>query len=228
MANTSTIFSALGTIFSIILSFSPTPLFIQVFRREEKIDILPEGMLLCQLLNKLLWCSVWVLTKKLIPFINAAVVILITTIFLTLYLFLYFHRRYLKTLGKLSLLLFFESAIIFGTIIYGNTSVISLIAMIFNSIIHIVQGQNIIRFFKEKNYKLIPIYNTIISICCSGFWLLYGISINLTALIIPNILGLFFSIVNTFAWIYCYFNGDISKYKEETFAVIYNNSFNYS
>ena len=66
-----TIFPIFGTIFSVGLSFSPTVPFIQVFQRKEKIDILPEGMLLCQLMNRLLWCSVWILTKRLIPFINA-------------------------------------------------------------------------------------------------------------------------------------------------------------
>ena len=227
MVQASTIFSTLGTVFSVFLSFSPTVPFIQVFRREEKIEILPEGMLLCQLLNRLLWCSVWILTKKLIPFINASVGIFITTVFLILYLFLYFHRSYLKTLGKVFILLFLESAIIFGAIIYGKVSNVSLIAMIFNVLMYIAPGQKIVRVIKEKNYKLIPIRSTIVSICCSGSWLLFGISINLIPQIVPNALGLFFSIVNTLAWIYFYINKDKSKDKEEeTFAVIHNSSFN--
>ena len=225
--NAANVFSTLGTIFSVFLSFSPTVPFIQVFKRQEKIDILPEGMLLCQLLNRLLWCSVWVLTKKLIPFINASIGILITTVFLTLYLFLYFHRMYLQTLGKFILLLLFESSIFFGAIIYGNVSVVSLIAMIFNVAMYIAPGQKILRVIKEKNYKLIPIRSTIVSICCSGSWLMYGIIINLIPQIVPNALGLFFSIVNTLGWIYFYIHRDTSKGKEEeTFAVIHNNSFN--
>ena len=224
--NAANVFSTLGTIFSVFLSFSPTVPFIQVFKRQEKIDILPEGMLLCQLLNRLLWCSVWVLTKKLIPFINASIGILITTVFLTLYLFLYFHRMYLQTLGKFILLLIFESAIFFGAIIYGNVSVVSLIAMIFNVAMYIAPGQKILRVIKEKNYKLIPIRSTIVSICCSGSWLMYGIVINLIPQIVPNALGLFFSIVNTLAWIYFYIHRDSKDKEEETFAVIHNNSFN--
>ena len=226
MNNQATIFSSLGTIFSIFLSFSPTVPFMQVFKGEEKIDILPEGMLLCQLLNRLLWCSVWVLTKKLIPFINASVGILITTVFLTLYLYLFFHRKCLKTLSKFLILLGFESAIFFGAILFGNVSVVSLIAMIFNVAMYIAPGQKILRVIKEKNYKLIPIRSTIVSICCSGSWLMYGIVINLIPQIVPNALGLFFSIANTLAWIYFYINRDLSKDKEEeTFAVIHNNSY---
>ena len=191
--NAATIFPTLGTIFSVFLSFSPTVPFIQVFQRKEKIEILPEGMLLCQLLNRLLWGSVWVLTKRLIPFINSAVGILITTVFITLYLFLYFHRRYLKTLSKFIILLLFEFLIFFGAVLYGNVSVVSLLAMIFNVAMYIAPGQKIFRVIKEKNYKLIPIRSTIVSILCSGSWLIYGIVINLVAQIIPNALGLFLS-----------------------------------
>ena len=99
--------------------------------------------------------------------------------------------------------------------------------MIFNVLMYIAPGQKIVRVIKEKNYKLIPIRSTIVSICCSGSWLLFGISINLIPQIVPNALGLFFSIVNTLAWIYFYINKDKSKDKEEeTFAVIHNSSFN--
>ena len=220
----STIFSTLGTIFSIFLSFSPTVPFIQVFQRKEKIEILPEGMLFCQLLNRLLWGSVWVLTKRIIPFINAGVGIIITSVFLVLYFYLYFDRKIYKTFLGFLVLLSFELIVFSGAVLYGVVSVVSLLAMIFNVAMYIAPGQKILRVIKEKNYKLIPIRSTIVSICCSGSWLLYGIFINLVAQIVPNALGLFFSIANTLAWIYFYINRRESKDKEEeTFAVVYNN-----
>ena len=216
-----TIFPILGTIFSVGLSFSPTVPFIQVFQRKEKIDILPEGMLLCQLLNRLLWCSVWILTKRLIPFINAAVGIFITSVFIILYIYLYYNRIFLKALTKSFLLICFEILIIGSACLYKNDKVVSITAMIFNVAMYIAPGQKIIRVIKEKNYKLIPIRSTIVSILCSGSWLMYGISINLFAQILPNALGLFFSILNTLAWCYFYINRDKGK-EEETFAVIHN------
>ena len=216
-----TYFPILGTIFSVCLSFSPTVPFIQVFQRKEKIEILPEGMLLCQLMNRLLWCSVWILTKRLIPFINAFVGIIITSIFLILYLYLYYNRIILKTLTKSFLLICFELFIIGGCVLYNNEKVVSTLAMIFNVAMYIAPGQKIIRVVKEKNYKLIPIRSTIVSILCSGSWLMYGIVINLFAQILPNALGLFFSILNTLAWIYFYVNRNKGK-EEETFAVIHN------
>ena len=225
MVDAATIFSSLGTIFSVFLSFSPTVPFIQVFQRKEKIEILPEGMLFCQLLNRLLWGSVWVLTKRVIPLINAGTGILITSTFLVLYFFLYFNRIYFKALMGFFALLCFELFIFLGAILYGNVDVVTLLAMIFNVAMYIAPGQKIIRVIKEKNYKLIPIRSTIVSICCSGSWLLYGITINLMGQIVPNALGLFFSIANTLAWIYFYINiRDLKEKEEETFAVVHNNS----
>ena len=86
---------------------------------------------------------------------------------------------------------------------------------------YIAPGQKIIRVIKEKNYKLIPIRSTIVSILCSGSWLMYGISINLFAQILPNALGLFFSILNTLAWCYFYINRDKGK-EEEEMSVVQN------
>ena len=220
--NAATIFPTLGTIFSVFLSFSPTVPFIQVFQRKEKIEILPEGMLLCQLLNRLLWGSVWVLTKRLIPFINAAVGILITSVFLVLYFHLYFDRIYFKTFIGFLILFFFELFVTSVAIFYGKVSVVSILAMIFNVAMYIAPGQKIVRVIKEKNYKLIPIRSTIVSILCSGSWLIYGIVINLVAQIIPNALGLFFSIANTLAWIYFYINREEKNIEEATFTEIHN------
>ena len=220
-----TIFSTLGTIFSVCLSFSPTVPFIQVFQRKEKIEILPEGMLLCQLLNRLLWGSVWVLTRRLIPFINAGTGIIITSVFLVLYISLYFERNYYKTFIGFIVLISFELIVSLGAIFLGTVSVISLVAMIFNVAMYIAPGQKIVRVIREKNYKLIPIRSTIVSILCSGSWLLYGITINLVPQIVPNALGLFFSILNTLAWIYFYINrAEVKDKEEETVEVVDSNS----
>ena len=87
--------------------------------------------------------------------------------------------------------------------------------MIFNVCMFISPGQKIFRVIKEKNYKLIPIVSTLVNILCSSAWLGYAICINLMTQIIPNALGLFFSVANTLAWTYYYLRRDKEKDKEE-------------
>ena len=97
MVDLADIFSTTGTIISFILSFSPIFPFIKVFKKEEKIDILPEGLLLFLILTRIVWGSVWILTDRKIALLNSVLGVTICDIFVILYFYLYFNRTYLKT-----------------------------------------------------------------------------------------------------------------------------------
>ena len=216
-----TLYSILGSIFSIYISLFPIIPFIQVFKRKEKIDILHEKILFFQLTDKLLWCSVWILKKKFIPFINSLIGILITSFLIMLYFYLYYNRILVKALIRFFILFGIEFFIFLRLIMYGNISVISFFAMIFNLSILVITIEGIINVLKEKCYKLINIHFTIVNICCSLFWLFYGICINFIYQIIPNSLGLFFSLINCLSWIYFYKKRDKYKNKEEETVQIF-------
>ena len=204
MTDISDIFSIIGTITSFILSFSPIIPFRKVLKKEDKIDILPEGLLFSLLLTRLAWGSVWIINHRKIATFNSISCIIICNIFIILYFYLYFNRTYKKTIISSIGLILLEVFIMYLAVLWANLVFISYIAMIFNLFVFISPGQKILRVIKEKNYKLIPIYSTIINIVYSIAWLLYGISIKMVSQIIPNVLGLFFSIINTGAWIYYY------------------------
>ena len=208
-------FSTVGTIISFALSFSPTVPFMKVFKGEEKIDILPEALLLFLILTRLVWGSVWILTGRKIALLNSVLGVTVCDVFVSLYFYLYFNRSCLKAFFSTIFLLIIEAGILFGGVLWGNHLVLSYTAMVFNVIMFISPGQKIVRVIKEKNYKLIPIVSTIFNILCSSAWLGYGICINLITQIIPNSLGLFFSIANTLVWIYFYLKRDKEKEKEE-------------
>lgn len=208
-------FSTIGTIISFALSFTPTVPFMKVFKGEEKIDILPEGLLLFLILTRLVWGSVWILTERKIALLNSILGITVCDVFVSLYFYLYFKRSCLKAFFSTIILLVLEVGILYGGVFWGNHVVLSYTAMVFNVLMFISPGQKIIRVIKEGNYKLIPIVSTIVNILCSSAWLGYGICINLITQIIPNSLGLFFSIANTLAWIYFYLKRDKNKDKEE-------------
>ena len=208
-------FSTIGTIISFALSFSPTVPFMKVFKGEEKIDILPEALLLFLILTRLVWGSVWILTGRKIALLNSVLGVTVCDVFVVLYFYLYFNRSCLKAFFSAIFLLIIEVGILYGGVFWGNHVVLSYTAMVFNVIMFISPGQKIVRVIKEKNYKLIPIISTIFNILCSSAWLGYGICINLITQIIPNSLGLFFSLANTFVWIYFYLKRDKEKEKEE-------------
>ena len=215
MVELADIFSTLGTIISFILSFTPTVPFMKVFKGEEKIDILPEGLLLFLILNRLVWGSVWILTGRKIALLNSILGTSVCNVFVSLYFYLYFNRNCFKAFISSIILLILEAGLLFGGVFWGNDHALSYIAMVFNVCMFISPGQKIIRVIKEKNYKLIPIISTLVNILCSSAWLAYAICINLMTQIIPNALGLFFSIANTFAWTYYYLKRDKEKEKEE-------------
>ena len=215
MVEISDICSTLGTIFSFLLSFTPLFPFIKVFKKEEKIDILPEGLLIFLILTRLVWGSVWILTKRKIPTFNSISGIIICDIFVFLYFYLYFNRNYIKTIIASSLLLLIEILILYFEILWGNHDVLSLIAMVFNLLMFVSPWQKILKVFAEKNHNLIPIYTTIINILCSISWMAYGVCINSVPQIIPNVLGFFLSTVNAATWGYYFFNRNkLRKYKK--------------
>ena len=208
-------FSTIGTIISFALSFTPTVPFMKVFKGEEKIDILPEGVLLFLILTRLVWGSVWILTDRKIALLNSVLGIAVCDVFVALYFYLYFNRSCLKAFFSSIVLLLIEFGILYGGVFWGNHVILSYTAMVFNVMMFVSPGQKIIRVIREKNYKLIPIVTTIVNILCSAAWLGYGICINLITQIIPNSLGLFFSIANTLAWLYFYSKRDKDKDDEE-------------
>ena len=209
------IFSSFGTLFSFLLSFTPLPPFIKVFKNEEKIDIIPEGLLLFLILTRIVWGSVWIITNRKIAAFNSISGIIVCDVFVILYFFLYFNRTYLKTIIASIFLISLEVILMAIEVSWGNYSVLSYIAMIFNALMFVSPFQKILRVIKEKNYKLIPIYTTFVNILCSLAWLRYGVCIAMVSQIVPNVIGLILSLANAYTWGYYYVNRNkLKKYKK--------------
>ena len=206
MVDIADIFSSLGTFTSFLLSFTPTFPFLKVLKKQEKIDILPEGLLLSLILTRIVWGSVWIITSRKIAMFNCISGIIICDIFVILYFYLYFNRTYFKTLFAGIILIIIEIVLISISVSWGNYNILSYIAMIFNTLMFVSPFQKILRVIKEKNYKLIPICTTIVNILCSISWLGYGVCISMVSQIIPNAIGLILSVVNAYTWIYYYAN----------------------
>ena len=214
--NLADFFSLAGTVFSLILGFTPIVPFTQVLKKEEKIEILPEGMLISTIIARILYLSIWTVKKLIIPSINSASGILISSTFFIIYLYLYYQKCHSKFISILIFLLAAIFLYVGGVLIQLKIGFdLGTLAMIFNVMMYVTPGQKIRRVIKEKNYKLIPIWSTIVSALCSLFWLLYGICIKFLPSIVPNVLGLLFSIINSVVWLVFYLKSDKIEDKDE-------------
>ena len=88
------------------------------------------------------------------------------------------------------------------------------IAMVFNVLMYASPGEKMITVFKTGNYKLIPIWSTLGGTACSGCWMIYGIYSNDWNQIIPNGLGVFFSIIQIIVFIIYKLKNGKNKEKE--------------
>ena len=218
-----TISSVLGTIFSIYLNLLPSIPFLKVLKRKEKKEILHPIILFFQVIDNIFWGAVWTLKKESIPFINAIFGIFVSSFFIMLYFYLYYNRVLCKSLIRFLILFGIEFFIFLRIIIYGNIFVISIFALIFNTPIFFLQLREFILIIKQKYYKYINIHFTIVFICSSCSWLIYGIYIRFIFLIIPNSIGFLFSLVNAIIWIYFYKKRDVLKNKEDEISKIMQN-----
>ena len=201
-----TLVAWIGTIVGCILNLTPITMFRKIYLEEETIEIVPESMLIFNILCPSLWaCYWWLQFNRFVPFLSAMLGVGLSEIFALIYLFYYAEKnvkRYLLyAFLEINLLLQFNY--IFLKLI-GDYNIVGSIAVIVNIINYIAPGQNIVKVIQEKNYKLIPISSTLVGASCAMSWLSFGILIRDIKTIIPNTLGLIFAIINSFIWAYFY------------------------
>ena len=76
-------------------------------------------------------------------------------------------------------------------------------AMIFNICMYAAPAQNIVAVFKTKDPTLIPVHTSIIGFLCSSTWFIYGLLDFDINVLIPNVLGIIFTVFQIGVWIYC-------------------------
>ena len=212
-----TIVSWIGTIIGIILNLSPCVLFYNIHLGKEKYTIIPESMLIFNILCPSLWACYWYLQEdKFVPFFSAVAGLGISEIFSLLYLY-YLSGKCLKkyllfALLEINLVIEFNYVLIR---IIGDYPTVGNIAVVVNILTYIAPGQNIIKVCKEKNYKLIPIASTLSGASCALSWLTFGLLIKDIHTIIPNTLGLIFAGINSLIWAYFYCKRDKDAEEED-------------
>lgn len=213
----STIVSWIGTIIGFILNLTPITMFYNIYLEKESIEIVPESMLIFNILCPSLWaCYWWLQVGRIVPFISAISGVMLSEIFALFYLFYYAEKNIKKYLiyAFIEINLVLEFNYIFLWII-SDYSVIGTIAFVINIINYIAPGQNLLNVIMERNYKLIPITTTLVGVSCSLSWLSFGIIIRDIKTIIPNTLGLIFSTMNSIIWVFFYCSRDKNEDENE-------------
>ena len=212
-----TIVSWIGTVIGIILNISPIVMFYSIIKGKNKIEIVPESMLIFNILCSSLWACYWYLqVDKFVPFFSSAFGLALSEIFSLIYLFFLaekdWKKYFLYAFLEINLVLEFNYALLF---IIKDYITVGNIAMVVNIITYITPGQKIYQVIKTRNYNLIPISSTLSGSLCTLAWLIFGLLIWDIRTIIPNGLGLIFATINSGVWAYFYFTRDKEQDEKE-------------
>ena len=202
--NLDEIVSWTATILGFGLKASPIVLFYQIAVGNKKIEIVPEMLILCNVLSAELWFSYWIRIKtKMAPIVSSSVSFVLGVIFSIIYLF-YFSQ---KKCSKLFIYLIMECvaiALLYYTLSLTEIKIVGFIANCVNILNFISPAQRIVRVCREKNYSLIPIATTVLGCISSFLWLVFGILINDYNVMIPNTISVLIALFNTLIWFYFY------------------------
>ena len=101
-----------------------------------------------------------------------------------------------------------------------KATIIGKTAMIFTVCMYAAPAQNLATVLKTQNYDLIPLHISIIGFLCSFTSLLYGLLNFDVNIVVPNVLGVSFTVFQIIVWIYFWKkakqNSSYKEIKEET------------
>ena len=201
----------------ILLNASPLVGLFKIIKKKEKYTYLPFCMLLFFSLNSLCWTCYWFKISNMIFMLSFYISIIIDSGLVIIYL--YFLCNFIKRFLISSILLVVIELIITISVLlflFDYLNFYRRCMIVINTIMYISPGQNLIKVFKEKKCKFIPILSTMMGLICSGGWLLFGKIIDDIYIIIPNGLGLIFSTLYSLIWLIYYIKEKIDK-KKSTF-----------
>jgi hypothetical protein len=207
------IFNAITTI---LLNASPLVRLFKIIKKKEKYTYLPFCMLLFFSLNSLCWTCYWFKISNMTFMLSYYISTIIDSGILIIYL--YFLCKYIKRFFISSVvIILIELIIVIGVLFYiiEYLNFYRRCLIVTNIIMYISPGQNLIKVFKEKKYKFIPIMSTLAGILCSGGWLLFGKIINDSYITIPNGFGLIFSTLYSLIWLIYYVKEKMDKKKSK-------------
>ena len=211
-------------IITVALNLSPIFIFIPLIKGRQQYKNIPLLVLIFNSLNAICWGCYWYRMAFISPVISNILCWISSSTFFIIYLFFFTKKIIQKFFLSIIILVTIETTIIYISLFIIDLKIFGKILIILNILMFIAPGQNIIRVIKENNYKLIPIATTLVATICSGSWLLFGKIIDDINCIIPNMIGLIFSIFTSLIWLYFYLKAKIKKNKNQLYSEEVNNN----
>jgi solute carrier family 50 protein (sugar transporter) len=189
------IFGWVGTGISTFFYIAPIVPFIKLIKGEITYKESPGILLICSFMNCILWGDYGLLLDRFLIYFANGIGGVITLIWIVIFIIHFVEKKFAMALlyNLILIIAIVGIAMLFFFIV--PYEVTGKIAMVFNVLMYASPGEKMITVFKTGNYKLIPIWSTIGGTACSACWMIYGIYLADWNQIIPNGLGVFFSII---------------------------------
>jgi solute carrier family 50 protein (sugar transporter) len=196
------IFGWVGTGISLFFYIAPVVPFLKLIKGEITCKESPGILLICSFMNCILWGDYGLLLDRFLIYLANGIGGVITLIWIVIFIIHYVEKRFAMALlyNLILTIAIVGIALLFFFIV--PYQVTGKIAMVFNVLMYASPGEKMITVFRTGNYKLIPIWSTLGGIACSACWMIYGIYLMDWNQIIPNGLGVLFSIFQVIVFLF--------------------------
>ena len=196
------IFGWVGTGISTFFYIAPVIPFIKLIKGEISYKESPGILLICSFMNCILWGDYGLLLDRFLIYFANGIGGVITLIWIVIFIIHYVEKRFAMALlyNLILIIAIVGIAMLFFFIV--PYEVTGKIAMVFNVLMYASPGEKMITVCKTGNYKLIPIWSTLGGTACSACWMIYGIYLVDWNQIIPNGLGVIFSIIQIIVFLF--------------------------
>lgn len=206
-----------GWIGAVLLSFfflSPIVPIVKVIKKITLLKDLPGWLYLSSLLNSLFWAAYSVYISELSSIVPNILGIVVLTVLMTIYWIYYSEFVLLKYLiinGVMYVVIAIIISICYVISFQEYKDVIGYIAAGISILMFASPGQKLIEVFKTENYELIAIASSVCGFFCCGFWLIFGILIMNTSIMVSNGCGFLFATTQFIIYFFFRFKGKRNK-----------------
>ena len=195
--------ASFNTILTVLLNVAPITKFINISRGKEPYTNIPFLMLIINIVNNIVWSCYWIKLDEFISFLSSFISGFFSTAYILWYNYFASNNNKYKFVIYILIQVVCE---VFSTLFFLSDilklQVVGLIMIVITIFQYVAPAQNVVKAFKEKNDKLIPIVSTLCGCLSGGGWFFFGLIIMDFNCMIPNGLGFLSSILTVCAWMY--------------------------